>query len=252
VDRLVVLEESGMDARHLDELKEVERSYWWHRAKRALVRRVLRQHYPPPGRLVEGGVGAGANLLSFARAGFQVSGLDIAPASVEYCRGRGLQDVQVHDLQQPWPMEPRSARVVVLLDVLEHLSDPIQALGHAANVLEAGGGIVFTVPAGPSLMGPWDEMLGHYRRYTPAMIRRQANEAGLQIVWLSHWNSFTYPLAWTIRRVQRWRRAPSGTEFPKVSPLVNRCLLALAAGERSLLGKCPVPIGLSLVGVLKS
>ena len=73
MDRLVVLEESGMDARHLDELKEVERSYWWHRAKRALVRRVLRQHYPPPGRLVEGGVGAGANLLSFARAGFQVS-----------------------------------------------------------------------------------------------------------------------------------------------------------------------------------
>src|SRR5437016_12577264 len=95
-----------MDPQHLRELMTVEQVYWWHRAKRALVRRVLRRHFPPPGRLVEGGVGAGANLLSFARTGYQVTGLDIAPAAVAYCRGRGLQDVQVHDLQQPWPQAP--------------------------------------------------------------------------------------------------------------------------------------------------
>jgi SAM-dependent methyltransferase len=240
-----------MDARHLDELKDVERRYWWHRAKRALVKRVLRRHLPPPGRLVEGGVGAGANLLSFARWGFQVSGLDIAPAAIDYCRSRGLADVKVHDLQQPWPVASRSARAVVLLDVLEHLANPVAALRHAAKAIESGGGIVFTVPAGPSLMGPWDEMLGHFRRYTPALMRQQAEKAGLRVAWLSHWNAFTYPPAWIVRRLQRWQQTPSGAEFPKVSPLVNRCLLAMAAGERWFMRGLPVPIGLSLVGVLK-
>jgi SAM-dependent methyltransferase len=212
---------------------------------------MLREHFPPPGRLVEGGVGAGANLQSFAHAGFQVRGLDIAPAAIEYCRERGLDNVQQHDLHQPWPLEPRSMRVVVLLDVLEHLANPVQALSHAARVLEPGGGVVFTVPAGPALMGPWDEMLGHYRRYTPALIQQQAHEAGLQLAWLSHWNAFTYPLAWVIRRLQRWRHIPSGVACPRVSPLVNRCLLALASVERWVMDRLPVPFGLSLAGVLK-
>lgn len=240
-----------MDARHLEELKQVEETYWWHRAKRALALRLLRKHFPPPGRLVEGGVGAGCNLLAFARAGYEVNGLDISEAAIAHCRRLGLQDVQVHDLERPWPFRPRSTRVAVLLDVLEHLADPVQALRHAAGILEPGGGIVLTVPAGPSLMGPWDHMLGHYRRYTRALVRRQAHDAGLRVAWLSHWNAFTYPAAWVVRRFQRWRRAPSKATFPRVSSLVNRVLLGLAAGERSLMRGGPIPFGLSLVGVLK-
>ena len=194
-----------MDPRHLQELMAVEQHYWWHRAKRALVLDVLRRALAPPGRLVEGGVGAGGNLAAFARLGYQVSGLDIAPEAVAHCRKLGLDDVQVHDLQRPWPVAAGSARAVVLLDVLEHLPDPAGALRHAADALAPGGGVVVTVPAGPSLMGPWDRMLGHYRRYTPRMLRAQAAEAGLRVRWVSHWNAFTYPAAWVVRRLERRR-----------------------------------------------
>jgi hypothetical protein len=69
-----------MDQKHLDELIAVERSYWWHVAKRALVTELLRRHFPPPARLVERGVVVGANLLAFRAMGYRVSGFDVIPA----------------------------------------------------------------------------------------------------------------------------------------------------------------------------
>ena len=98
-----------MDHRHLEELMAVESSYWWHLAKRRLVLDLLRRHFPPPGRLIEGGVGAGANLAAFAGAGYQVGGLDVADAAIRHCEGLGLRDVQVHDLERPWPVRPGSS-----------------------------------------------------------------------------------------------------------------------------------------------
>ena len=236
---------------HLRDLMAIENSYWWHQAKRTLVLETLRRHFPAPRRLLEGGVGAGGNLRAFAAAGYTVSGLDISEMAVEHCHSLGLENVRAHDLEQPWPAESGSVDVVVMLDVLEHLADPVAALRHARQVLAPGGGLVVTVPAGAWLFGPWDRMLGHYRRYTPALLRQHAADAGLKTAWLSHWNSFTYPAAWPMRLLQRLRGGAATTEFPKVSPFTNARLLDLAAWERRLMRLVRVPVGLSLVGVLR-
>src|SRR4051812_32003559 len=107
-----------MDRKHLEELIEVERGYWWHVAKRELATEVLRRYFPPPARLVEGGVGGGANLLAYRDLGYRVSGLDLMPESVAHCRGLGVDDTHTHDLQEPWPVEDGPARVAVMLDVI--------------------------------------------------------------------------------------------------------------------------------------
>ncbi|MCA9057796.1 MAG: methyltransferase domain-containing protein, partial [Planctomycetaceae bacterium] len=110
-----------MDPSHLQELVSLEDSYWWHVAKRQLVTRLLNRHCPPPGRLVEGGIGSGRNLVEFREMGYDVTGFDLMPESVDHVRNRGIDDVQVHDLGTPWPVDPGSLRAVVLLDVLEHV-----------------------------------------------------------------------------------------------------------------------------------
>jgi SAM-dependent methyltransferase len=240
-----------MDQKHLDELIAVERSYWWHVAKRALVTELLQRHFPPPARLVEGGVGGGANLLAFRALGYRVSGFDVLPAAVAHCRELGIDDVRVHDLQEPWPVADGPAHVVVLLDVLEHIADPVAVLRRAAATLDAAGGLVVTVPAIPALMGPWDRMLGHYRRYTRRMLRDQARAAGLRVTWVSHWNAFTLAPALVVRTLERLGRKQRSAEFPPVSPMVNRLLIAAAGIERGLIETVGVPAGLSLVGILK-
>lgn len=240
-----------MDPKHLEELIAVERAYWWHVAKRALVVDILRRHFPAPARLVEGGLGGGANLLAFQALGYRVSGFDLMPEAVEHCRAVGIEDVRVHDLQEPWEIAEGPARVVVLLDVIEHVADPVRLLKNAAATLDAEGGIVVTVPAIPALFGPWDRMLGHHRRYSPKMLREQAREAGLRVAWMSHWNAFTLPAALVVRTLEKMGRRGGGAEFPHVSPAVNSLLIAMARVERGLISTVGVPAGLSLVGVLK-
>ncbi len=63
-----------MDPSHLTQLVELEDNYWWHIAKRKLVLRLLQRFAPAPGRLVEGGIGSGRNLVEFSRLGYDVTG----------------------------------------------------------------------------------------------------------------------------------------------------------------------------------
>jgi hypothetical protein len=139
---------------------------------------------------------------------------------------------------------------VVLLDVLEHTPDPVPVLRNAAAVLDRDGGVVVTVPAYPSLMGPWDRMLGHHRRYSGRGLRREARAAGLRVAWLSHWNAFSLPPAVVVRGLDRLRDRPRTAEFPPVAPWLNSLLLGCAGLERRWMRRHPVPFGLSLAGVL--
>jgi SAM-dependent methyltransferase len=239
-----------MDARHLSELAELEDGYWWHVAKRQLAVQLLNRFAPPPGVLIEGGVGSSRNLLEFRRLGYDVTGLDVMPEAVDLARERGINGVQLHDLEEPWPVEEGSVKAVVLLDVIEHLADPVLALEHAWRALQPGGALVVTVPAYPWLYGDWDRALGHYRRYTKATLRTQAVHAGFRVRLLTHWNSFTLPAAIVVRGWRRLFPRPGAAEFPRVSPFTNRWLLACARVERSLINRVAVPCGLSLVGVL--
>ncbi len=75
-----------------------------------------------------------------------------------------------------------SVGVVVLLDVLEHLADPVQVLQHARRTLVGGwcerdGAVNLYRPAYPWLYGDWDKRLGHYSRYTTSLLRDHATQA---------------------------------------------------------------------------
>ncbi len=183
--------------------------------------------------------------------GYDVAGLDVMPEAVEHAARRGIDDIRLHDLAQPWPFDDASVRAVVLLDVLEHMEDPVAVLRHAKRAMAADGAIVFTVPAYGWLMSDWDVKLGHFRRYSGRMLRQQALEAGLDVVRLSHWNAFTLPPAIVMRLMDRVRNRNRPAEFPRVSSLVNSMLLGCANVERAWLRHLPVPAGLSLVGVLR-
>lgn len=239
-----------MDPSHLNELVALEDNYWWHIAKRQLVTGLLQKHCPPPGRLIEGGIGSGRNLVEFNRIGFDVTGFDLMPESVEHVRSRGIEDVRVHDLGQAWPVEPGSIRAVVLLDVLEHVEHPSVVLRHAWNALEEGGAVIATVPAHPWLYSRWDEQLGHYRRYTVTEFRRHANNAGFRVEWLNYWNSFTFPAAVAVRGWEKLFPNRQQPDFPMVSEFTNRALLTAAAAERWCQRFMGIPTGLSLAGVL--
>ena len=236
----VSIEQAILDAHHLQELIDLEEGYWWHVAKRRLAGEILQRYLPAPGLLVEGGIGSGRNLLEFQRLGYEVAGLDIMPESVARARQVGLPNVHLHDLTEPWPIAAGTVRAVVMLDVLEHVPDPIRTLSHAVAALREDGGVVITVPAYPRLYSQWDKKLGHYRRYTRSELLRQTAAAGLQPVYEGHWNSFSVPAGARVAQAaafaigRRWCRVPASPACsePAVDRLCLRRTIRPAANPR--------------------
>lgn len=105
-----------------------------------------------------------------------------------YCLGQlrehyaGRDDVEVLELSLPGQIKTRrQVQTVVMMNVLEHIPDDVQALRDLASCLEPGGNIVIWVPGYMQLYGDFDRIVGHVTRYTPKTLRRTVESAGLTV-----------------------------------------------------------------------
>ncbi len=67
---------------------------------------------------------------------------------------------------------------ILYMDVLEHIADDRAELARAADQLRHGGHLIVLAPAHQWLYTPFDEAIGHYRRYTKSTLSAAA-PAGL-------------------------------------------------------------------------
>ncbi len=94
-------------------------------------------------------------------------------------------------LQCPLPAE--SVDAIVMLNVFEHIDNDVLAMQQAYELLSPGGVLVVEVPAGPTLFGPYDVQLNHFRRYTSAELERKLKGAGFKIASKSHLGFLIFP-----------------------------------------------------------
>lgn len=138
--------------------------------------------------------------------------------------------------------------LILMLDVLEHLADPVGALRQAIDLLADEGLLVVTVPAFPMLWTAHDDWNHHYVRYTKRSFAEVARRSGLAIARSRYFFHWTFPVKLAVRLKEAIvRRPPQPAEVP--SPLVNRGLYALSQIEQWTLGKLPIPFGSSLLAV---
>jgi SAM-dependent methyltransferase len=136
-------------------------------------------------RVLEIGCGIG-NFTSQLLDREAVIALDIEQGCIEALNARYPDAKNLHtitadtsgDLTALKAFHPDSC---VCLNVLEHIEDDSGTLRRIAEILQPDGIIVLILPAFPSLYGPIDRNLGHFRRYTPRSIQRLAKAAGLKI-----------------------------------------------------------------------
>lgn len=77
---------------------------------------------------------------------------------------------------------------IIYIDVLEHIKDDIVEISHAAKHLVPGGILIILSPANMFLFSPFDDAIGHYRRYTKSIFRMLAPE-DLRIIKLIYLDS---------------------------------------------------------------
>ena len=108
---------------------------------------ILSTHCPSRGTLVDMGCGGGALLACAKGDGWKGVGVDLSPEAVEAARARGVEAFVQDCLRCPLPDE--SADAVTMVNVLDHLPNPIAALEEAWRLLKPSGLLYLRVLNGP-------------------------------------------------------------------------------------------------------
>jgi SAM-dependent methyltransferase len=142
----------------------------------------------------------------------------------------------------------KTYRLIVMLDVLEHLPDAAAALRHAVSLLDPDGTLLITVPAFRLLWTAHDEMNRHFTRYTEASFRDLARRGGLRLGELRYFYHWLFPLKMAIRLKEACLPAKHRPPQIPADPL-NRLLYGVSRLEQRLCAHYALPFGSSLLAV---
>jgi len=231
-------------------LARTEESYWWHRGRQRIVRRLLDRYVAPDARVLDIGCGPGGTTLAYA-SGRRVVATDASPESLKWASERGLT-VAAMDATR-LAVAPATFDAVVALDILEHVHDDAAVLHEAYRALRPGGVLVVTVPAYQFLWSNHDDAVGHLRRYTRGPLVRMVRTAGFQIAVGEYTMAAILPAAIVVRLAERLRppvAEPKAkfTPLPKVVSAVLERIVGLGPIPFPFL---PIPFGLSVVIVAR-
>ena len=236
-----------MDRRVYDRMAEHDSTHWWYRARRDILDDYITRYaaLPADARILEIGCGTGHNLPMLARHG-AVEAIEIDAAANAIAAGRLGHPVGT----APLPALPSIARgaydLVAVLDVVEHIEDDVAALAAMAECLKPGGHILITVPAHQWMWSAHDVVNHHHRRYSKATLARAIAAAGLRHNGLRYFNSLLFPLAAAARIAGRITGREDSDDSPPAAP-VNALFERIFGLERHLLGRLPMPPGVSIV-----
>jgi 2-polyprenyl-3-methyl-5-hydroxy-6-metoxy-1,4-benzoquinol methylase len=137
-----------------------------------------------PGRLLDIGPGSGRLLEAAARAGWEALGIEANAQFAEACRERGMRVLEGFFPDVLPAGEQFDA--ITLLDVIEHLQEPLPLLRTAASRLAAGGVLVVQVPNVDSLLVQLEGARntnfchGHWSHFNLKTLETLGRKAGLE------------------------------------------------------------------------
>ena len=206
--------------------------------------RAILKYRLPPAKALELGSAHGGLVALLRWAGFNARGLELSPSIVKFAR----QTFGVPTLLGPvedQKIAPRSLNVVALMDVLEHLPDPVATTKRLFDLLKPGGVIVIQTPRyaeGLTL----DELAARHDRFVEQLKPREhlflfsqksvrkllrrhgAEHVAFEPAIFAHYDMFLVASRRPLKTVKRARIAPALTKTP--SARMIQCLLD--AGDR--------------------
>lgn len=170
--------------------------HWWSRSRANIICRALSGFHGDT--ILDVGCGPGIIVRHLRKAGYECFGCDLGSPTVFHevqdtvwigteaaALGRGFRD---------------SVSVVLLLDVLEHLSEPNQFLINLLTAFPNLKAVIVTVPARQELWSAWDQHFGHYRRYDRHSLFSLCKDSGLRPLKLRYFFHAVYPALLVVAR----------------------------------------------------
>jgi hypothetical protein len=191
-------------------------NHYWSVARSTIICREIHRHRWTDLKWIEVGCGRGIVLQALRHAGMDVMGAELAAVPPP-------EELVAHVFYGQDACElPEQVRNifggVMLLDVIEHIANPVEFLTGLLTRLPNVRAALITVPAHQELWSNYDEFYGHHRRYDRLTLAETVSASGLRPVRLSHFFHALYPPARMLVKAGRQRpvkvSAPSGLWKP--------------------------------------
>ena len=146
-------------------------------------------------RLLDVGAHAGRFMHLAKRDGWQPEGIEVNPRTAAFAASRTGLPVHAVNVDR-WPLSGRTYGAVTMIDVLEHVPDPLTLLSRVDDALEPGGWLAVKVPSGPAqrlkervrarvhraYRPRLADNLVHVNHFSPASLGAALERAGLRSV----------------------------------------------------------------------
>jgi SAM-dependent methyltransferase len=232
-----------------------EETHWWYRALHRLIFDQLEKFLPDwrEKTILDAGCGTGAILQRLGNVQRNV-GVDLAAEALEFCRARGLTNVQQADVSA-LPFADESFDAVISASVLYHhwVSNVPAAVREMRRVLKPGGLLLVNLPAFSFLHSAHDDRVFTARRFRKPELVSLLTENGFEICRLTYWTSLLFPLAILART---FRGSKTGRDFGGGSPTsrpLDAILRSVMSAELAILRRTNFyfPFGVALLAVAK-
>lgn len=144
----------------------------------------------PPGKLVDVGCAEGYFLYLTQKAGYEVTGLDFNPVSLEIARKLlGVSTLYQYSVEELGDrFSGRQFDVATLFEVLEHTADPYQTVSSIHKLLKPGGKFFLSVPGRqrwPRFFHPEvDAPPHHLTLWTEEALKKLLERAGFRVFYV--------------------------------------------------------------------
>jgi 2-polyprenyl-3-methyl-5-hydroxy-6-metoxy-1,4-benzoquinol methylase len=230
---------------YLEKYRDLYQRHWWWRAREKLILKTLRSHQPAEGWKTILDVGCGDGLFFDQLMAFgEVEGVEPTAALLS-ANGPHRSRIHVCPFDENF-LPGKEFQLILLLDVLEHLANPVAALRRALALLRPGGMVFVTVPAFRALWTNHDVVNGHVTRYTSRSFREVARQAGLSIQGNRYFFQWLFPLKLTVQIKEKVLSSPPRPA--SVPPAwINKPAYWISRAEQVTWGALPWPFGSSLM-----
>jgi SAM-dependent methyltransferase len=241
-----------MERAVFDRMAELDSRHWWFVARRRILADLIAREVPLPAdaRILEIGCGTGHNFEMLGRFG-RIDALEIDEGARALASSRLGREIGTAPLPELTGVPDGHYHLIALLDVLEHIEEDRASLASIKRKLAPGGRILLTVPANEWMWSAHDAAHHHHRRYSKAGLRQVIQSAGLKIETLSHFNTLLFPLAAAARIAGKIMGKKESDDTLPPGP-VNSLFGTIFGLERHLVGRVPLPAGVSLVALLSA
>lgn len=144
--------------------------HFWIAARNRIIEKILGKYAKADDGILEIGCGKGIVLNHLLQKGCHIWGFE--PAVIPSLNGvdrRIFKGCRLEDIDEDIR---KKIRVVLLLDVIEHIENPSSFIAAILSHLPNARSLILTVPARNELWANYDEYFGHYRRYDIPMLRK--------------------------------------------------------------------------------